>query len=440
MIKKIVRPSILPGFMELLPSDQILFNKMMDTIRKNYEKFGFVPFDTPTIEKSEVLLAKGGGETEKQVYRFLKGDSDVTLRFDLTVPLARYVAQYFPDLVFPFRRYQIAKVFRGERNQKGRFREFYQCDIDIVGNGKLSIINDAEIPSIIYSTFCDLGFEAFTIRINNRKLLNGFFDALGVVNPSEVLRIIDKLDKTGVLAARDELYNIGIDSTNIDQILAFIHIEGSNREKLEALQNLHIKNELFQCGIKELSQVIGYIKNFQVPEKNYCIDLSIARGLDYYTGTIYETILDEYPSIGSVCSGGRYDNLAEYYTTQRLPGVGISIGLTRLFYQLREADIIKSNPTSTLSQVLVIPMDDCVDYSITVASQLRDKGIISQLYSDEGKLAKKIGYADKLGISYVILIGENEMQCAMITLKNMQTGFQELISLENAVIKILNNI
>lgn len=435
--KKILKPSILPGFMELLPSDQILFNNMMDTIRRNYEKYGFIPIDTPLIEKSEVLLAKGGGETEKQIYRFTKGDTDMSLRFDLTVPLARYAAQHFSELTFPFRRYHIGKVYRGERNQKGRFREFYQCDIDIIGNGKLSIINDAEIPCVIYSTFKDLDFGSFTIRINNRKVLNGFFEYLNANNKAEVLRVIDKLDKIGKEAVCEELLKLGLCKETVEKIINFIKIKGSSSEIIKSLKDLNIDNKMFAEGIDELEKVVYYMKCFDVPEEYFIIDLTIARGLDYYTGTVYETVLNDYPSIGSVCSGGRYDNLAEYYTLQKLPGVGISIGLTRLFYQLREAKIIGQSQASTPAQVLVIPMDDnTVDYSIKVCSTLRNNSIVSQLYCEEGKIGKKFAYADKLGIPNVIVIGTDEFTNSKVTLKDMKKGEQYTISIEDAIQKI----
>ncbi|MCM8709623.1 histidine--tRNA ligase [Clostridium sp. SYSU_GA19001] len=436
MANQIVKPSTLPGFIEWLPADQIAFNKMMDTIRKNYEKYGFIPVDTPVIEKSEVLLAKGGGETEKQIYRFTKGDSDLSLRFDLTVPLARFVAQHMNELNFPFRRYQIGKVYRGERNQKGRFREFYQCDIDIIGNGKLSIINDAEIPSIIYSTFTDLGFDSFTIHINNRKVLNGFFDAAGVENKMETLRIIDKLDKIGIEAVKNELKELGLSDGAIERIEQFINISGSSDEVLEGLKNLNIQNEEFVLGLQELSKVVYYIRQFGVPDKNFMIDLKIARGLDYYTGTVYETILNDYPGIGSVCSGGRYDNLAEYYTAQKLPGVGISIGLSRLFYQLKEAGFFKESTSSTLTKVLVVPMDENVSYSIKVSNELKKAGIITEVYFEEGKFAKKLNYANKLGIPYVIIIGEDEIASNVLTLKNMSTGEQLKLTVEEIINKI----
>jgi len=434
MSKNIVKPSTLPGFMELLPKDQILFNKIKDTIRKTYESFGFIPIDTPLIERSEILLAKGGGETEKQIYRFTKGDTDMALRFDLTVPLARYVAQHFPNLTFPYRRYHIGKVYRGEKSQRGRFREFYQCDVDIIGNGKLSVVYDAEIPSIIYATFRNLGFEDFTVKINNRKVLNGFFASLNISSTVDVLRSIDKLEKIGDRGVRAELKEVGLPESTVDKILSFIKIQGSDGEKLEALKALDIANEIFREGIEELETVIEYVKSFGVPEKNYMIDLTIARGLDYYTGTVYETFLDDYPEIGSVCSGGRYDNLAEFYTIQKLPGVGISIGLTRLFYQLKEAGLLEGDAPSTLTKVLVVPMDEtCNEYSIKVANILREEGIVSEVHFEEAKVGKKLNYANKLDIPYVILIGEDEIRRQMVSLKDMKTGDQELITIEEAI-------
>jgi histidyl-tRNA synthetase len=432
MNNQIVKPSILPGFMELLPADQIQFNKLAEAIRKTYESFGFMPIDTPVIEKSEILLAKGGGETEKQIYRFLKGSNDLSLRFDLTVPLARYVAQNYNSLTFPFRRYQIGKVYRGERNQKGRFREFYQCDIDIVGNNSLSVLNDAEIPSIIYSIFHNLGFEDFTIKINNRKLLNGFFEALEIQDKGEVLSIIDKIDKIGVSIATQELLNSGLSSEVVNKILEFIGMSGSNEEILLLLQNLNISNESFKDGLSELSLVTKYVKLFGVPDNNFKIDLKISRGLDYYTGTVYETFLNEYPSIGSVCSGGRYDNLAEYYTKQKLPGVGISIGLTRLFYQLNEAGFFKNETSTSITKVLVIPLDNNIDYGISIAKALRDKGVITEIYLEDSKMVKKLGYANKLGIPFAILIGERESLDNTVTIKNMITGEQITVDVDAA--------
>jgi len=435
MTKKLVKPTTLSGFMELLPSDQILFNNIMDTIRENYEKYGFLPIDTPVIEREEILLAKGGGETEKQIYKFKKGDTDLALRFDLTVPLARYVSQHFSELTFPFRRYQIGKVYRGERSQKGRFREFYQCDIDIVGNQKLDIINDAEIPSIIYSTFKDLGFDEFIIKINNRKLLNGFFQWLGVEDTGQVLRIVDKLEKIGSEKVKKELREIGLQDEVVEKILEFMMINGSNSEILGKLKAMEVENESFNIGLEELSIVNKYVKTFGVPESNYSIDLTIARGLDYYTGTVYETFLDNYPDLGSVCSGGRYDDLAQNYTKQKLPGVGISIGLTRLFYQFREANIISSD-CNTLTKALIIPMIDYLEESIEIANYLRIKGIMTQVYLEKGKMGKKFSYADKLKIPYVLIIGPDEVAENKVSFRDMKTGEQSLLSLEEVSDKL----
>ena len=436
MTKQIITPSILPGFMELLPADQIVFNNMLDTIKKNYEKYGFIPVDTPMIEKSEVLLAKGGGETEKQIYRFNKGDNDLSLRFDLTVPLARFVAQHFGELTFPFKRYHIGKVFRGEKPQKGRFREFYQCDIDIIGNESLSVINDAEILSVIYSTFKALGFDDFTIRINNRKILNGFFESLKVSDKAEVLRTIDKLEKIGNEAVASELKAIGLSEYDANSVLRFVSIKGSCSDIIKNLNELEIDNDTFVEGVKELEAVLNYIASFKVPAANYTVDLTIARGLDYYTGTIYETILNQYPSIGSVCSGGRYDNLAQNYTNKKLPGVGISIGLTRLFYQLRAAGIVGETKKATPSKILVIPMQETMAQSLELSTKLREADIPTEIYFNEGKMGKKFSYADKLGIPYVIVIGEDEVKAGKFKLKNMETGEQNELELEQIIEKL----
>ncbi len=436
MTKQIITPSILPGFMELLPADQILFNNMLDTIKKNYEKYGFVPVDTPMIEKSEVLLAKGGGETEKQIYRFNKGDNDLSLRFDLTVPLARFVAQHFGELTFPFKRYHIGKVFRGEKPQKGRFREFYQCDIDIIGNESLSVINDAEILSVIYSTFKALGFDDFTIRINNRKILNGFFESLKVSDKAEVMRTIDKLEKIGNEAVAAELKAIGLSDEDANSVLRFVSIKGNCSDILNSLRELNIENDTFVEGVNELEAVLNYIAAFKVPAVNYTVDLTIARGLDYYTGTIYETILNQYPSIGSVCSGGRYDNLAQNYTNKKLPGVGISIGLTRLFYQLRAAGVVGETKKATPSKILVIPMQETMVQSLEISTKLRESDIPTEIYFNEGKMGKKFSYADKLGIPYVIVVGEDEVKLGKFKLKNMETGEQAELELEQIIEKL----
>lgn len=431
-----VIPKIMSGFMELLPEDQILFNELVDTIRTSYESFGFLPIDTPILECSEVLLAKAGGETEKQIYRFKKGENDISLRFDLTVPLARYVSMKYNDLVFPFKRYQIGKVYRGERPQKGRYREFYQCDIDVIGEN-LSLMYDAEILAVIYNTFKKLSFGEFTIHINNRKLLNGFFESLNLEMKSiDVLRIIDKIDKIGVSGVKEELSLIPITNEKIDKIIEFVSIKGNNTEIINSLQNLEIKNSTFITGLEELQKVIKEVKAFGLEENYYVIDLTIARGLDYYTGTIYETKLNDYPSLGSICSGGRYDNLTDYYTDKALCGVGISIGLTRLFYQLKEAGIIKSS-SKTLSKVLIIPFSqENMDYAIKISSLLRKNKIICDVYYEEKGLKQKLKYANRLGIPYVCIVGEDEEKQNKVTIKNMETGGQKTISLEEIISEI----
>lgn len=434
-MSQIVKPSTLPGFMELLPQEQILFNEMMTKIRSNFENHGFLPINTPNIEKSEVLLAKGGGETEKQIYRFQKGDTDMSLRFDLTVPLARYTVEHFNELSFPFRRYHIGKVYRGEKAQKGRFREFYQCDIDTIGNEKLDISNDAEFPVVIYHTFKDLGFDNFTIKLNNRKILNGFFASLEIDDMTSVLRAVDKFDKIGRENVIKELVENGVSQEAAEKILDFIAIEGSNEEIFAQLHDLKIENQTFKEGLEELEKVIAYIKDYDIPEANYNVDLKIARGLDYYTATVYETILNDYPKLGSVCSGGRYENLASYYTDKKLPGVGLSIGLSRLFYQLNEAKIIKAEKKS-LIDLIVIPMDGFLEEGIKLISKLRNKGVKCIVYTEEAKLKKKFKYADSLDIPYTIVLGEDEVKSGKYTLKNMKTGDQDLFELDQIVEKM----
>ena len=431
-----IEPRTLPGFMELLPKEQILFNKMKEKIQKSYEKFGFLPIDTPIIEMSDVLLAKAGGETEKQIYRFQKGDNDLALRFDLTVPLAKYVTEYYNDLSFPFRRYQIGKVYRGERPQKGRFREFYQCDIDIIGDGELSIINDAEMPAVIYSTIKDLGFEDFTICINNRKLLSGLFKELDLEDKSvDIMRIIDKIEKIGKENVIECLKDLELNEDQINDIINFIEISGTTEEKIDSLEKLNYTNEIFNEGLEELKQVVKYVKAFGVPNSNFKVDLTIARGLDYYTGTVYETFLNEYRELGSVCSGGRYDNLAEYYTDKKLPGVGISIGLTRLFYKLNELNALKEEQNS-ISKVLVVSMVEDNSKALEVATELRSENINAEVYLENKKIKAKFKYADRLAIPYVIVIGEDEIANNTVTLKNMQTGEQETLKIEEVIKKI----
>lgn len=431
-----VLPKTLPGFMELLPNEQILFNEMREKIQKTYEKFGFLPLDTPIIESSEVLLAKAGGETEKQIYRFNKGDSDLSLRFDLTVPLAKYVTEYYPNLTFPFRRYQIGKVYRGEKAQRGRYREFYQCDIDIIGENELSLINDAEMPSVIYNTFKELGFDDFTISINNRKILNGLFEYLELKDNSvDILRIIDKIDKIGKENVVKEIQELGINQEKIDTIMNFISITGDIEQTISSLRNLNISNELFELGVNELEEVAKNINLFGVPFENYKIDLTIARGLDYYTGTVYETFLNKYRQLGSVCSGGRYDNLSEYYTDKKMPGVGISIGLTRLFFQLTDNKIIEAG-NRAISKVMIVSMVDDFSKSIEVATKLREKGINTQVYTDKTKIKNQFKYANKLNIPYVIIIGEDEVRDNTVSLKNMETGEQVVMNIDEVIEKI----
>ena len=431
-------PRTLSGFMELLPAPQQQMERMMDILRRTYSLYGFTPLDTPVIEASEVLLAKGGGETEKQIYRFQKGDADLSLRFDLTVPLAKYVALHYNDLSFPFRRYQIGKVYRGERAQRGRFREFYQADIDIIGDGKLDIANEAEIPSIIYQTFTSLGLKRFQIRVNNRKILNGFYAMLGLTEVSgEIMRTVDKLDKIGPEKVRTLLVeNPDISDSDADEILKFIAITGTNTEVLEKLEGYRGRNQVFDEGLSELETVVKYLAAFGVPEDSFAVDLTIARGLDYYTGTVYETTLLDHPEIGSVCSGGRYDNLAEYYTDRQLPGVGISIGLTRLFYVLGEQGMLNPDLPTAPADVLILPMTEELTPAIELATRLRTAGIRTQLYTEQKKFKAKMNYADKLGVPYVVFLGEDEIAQGVVACKDMKTGEQTKLEAAATVYRI----
>ncbi|MCD7861634.1 MAG: histidine--tRNA ligase [Oscillospiraceae bacterium] len=425
-----IKPRTLSGFMELLPADQMKMEAFMETLRHTYALYGFTPLDTPVIESAEVLLAKGGGETEKQIYRFQKGDSDLALRFDLTVPLAKYVALNYAKLSFPFRRYQIGKVYRGERAQRGRFREFYQADIDIIGDGALDILNEAEIPSIIYRTFHALGLSKFVIRVNNRRILNGFYAMLGLSAQSgEIMRTVDKLDKIGAEKVRALLMeDCGVSPADADEILRFIAIGGGSAAVIAALEGYRGRNETFDRGLDELKAVTAYLPEFGVPEENFAVDLTIARGLDYYTGTVYETTLTEHPEIGSVCSGGRYDDLAGYYTDRALPGVGISIGLTRLFYVLQEQGMLSDAIVTASADVLVIPMTTDLALAIRTATTLRAADIRSQLYTEQKKFRARMTYADRMGFSFVILIGEDEIAQEKVTLKDMRSGEQITVS------------
>ena len=419
-------PRTLSGFMELLPAPQQQMERIMEVLRKTYSLYGFTPLDTPVIESSEVLLAKAGGETEKQIYRFQKGDADLALRFDLTVPLAKYVALHGGELSFPFRRYQIGKVYRGERAQRGRFREFYQADIDVIGDGKLDITNEAEIPSIIYQTFTRLGLKRFQIRVNNRKILNGFYAMLGLTEQSgAIMRTVDKLDKIGPDKVRELLLSdCGLREDQAAEILKFIAITGSNAEVLAALEGYMGRHELFDAGLSELKTVVKYLADFGVPEENFAVDLTIARGLDYYTGTVYETTLLDHPEIGSVCSGGRYDNLAEYYTDRQLPGVGISIGLTRLFYVLGEQGMLNPDLPTAPADVLVLPMTEDLAPAISLSTRLRGAGVRTQLYTEQKKFKAKMNYADKIGVPYVIFLGDDEIAAGVVACKDMKTGEQ----------------
>ena len=419
------KPRTLSGFMELLPQRQVQFDRMVELLRRSYSLYGFTPLDTPVIEASEVLLAKAGGETEKQIYRFLKGDTDLSLRFDLTVPLAKYVALHYGDLAFPFRRFQIGKVYRGERAQRGRFREFYQADIDIIGDGKLDIVNEAEIPSIIYQTFTSLGLKRFQIRVNNRKILNGFYAMLGLTQQSgEIMRTVDKLDKIGAAKVKELLVEGGVSEDSAQEILRFIGISGGNQAVLAALETYRGRNEVFDTGLDELTTVVKYLAAFGVPETHFAVDLTIARGLDYYTGTVYETTMLDHPEIGSICSGGRYDNLAEYYTDKQLPGVGISIGLTRLFFVLEDQGYLNDGLNTAPADVLLLPMTEDLSPAIALATQLREAGIRAQIHGEQKKFKQKISYADKLHIPYVIFLGEDEIQSGVAAVKDLATGEQ----------------
>jgi histidyl-tRNA synthetase len=444
----LIKPRTVPGVLELLPRDQIAFQRMLDIIRDNYERFGFLPVETPVMELSEVLLTKSGGETERQVY-FVQSTGalekaeagqlpEQALRFDLTVPLARYVAEHEHELHFPFRRYQIQRVYRGERAQRGRFREFYQCDIDVIGKDALSVRFDAELPAVIHSVFSDLAIGAFTIQINNRKLMRGFFEGLGVVDPEQqgaVLREVDKLDKRGPDYVRETLTGegFGLSADAVEKILDFVGIRSAGHaDALAQLDRLGQGSETFNQGIAELREVLGLVRAFGVPEANYAINLSIARGLDYYTGTVYETTLNDYPQIGSICSGGRYENLAGQYTKSHLPGVGISIGASRLFWQLREAGLIESAESSV--EVLVAQMDESrLSEYLKLASELRRAGINAEVQLESRKVAKQFQYADRAGIRFVLLLGEDEAARGVVAVKDMRKQEQFEVPREDLV-------
>ncbi len=437
------KPRTLSGFMELLPERQIQFDQMVALLRQIYSLYSFTPLDTPIIEASEVLLAKAGGETEKQIYRFTKGDNDLSLRFDLTVPLAKYVALHYAQLSFPFRRFQIGKVYRGERAQRGRFREFYQADIDVIGDGTLDIVNEAEIPAIIYHTFTTLGLRRFQIRVNNRKILNGFYAMLGLSERSgDIMRTVDKLDKIGSEKVAQLLTegDTGITQEQAQDILKFITIKGSQEEVLHSLTAYCNRNSTFDQGLDELNSVVKYLSAFGVPQEQFVVDLTIARGLDYYTGSVYETIMLDHPEIGSICSGGRYDNLAKYYTDKQLPGVGISIGLTRLFYVLQEQGYLNDQLPTAPADVLILPMTDDLTSAISFATLLREGGVRAQLYTENKKFKQKMSYADKLNIPYVVFLGEDEIIQNTISVKNMASGEQRTLPVAEAAGFIQNSL
>ncbi|MGJ7902034.1 histidine--tRNA ligase [Lysobacter sp. 1R34A] len=441
-----IKPRTPPGVMELLPRDQIAFQRMLDTIRRNFERFGFLPVETPVMELSEVLLTKSGGETERQVYFVQstgsleksaqsgeRGVPEMALRFDLTVPLARYVAEHEHELAFPFRRYQMQRVYRGERQQRGRFREFYQCDIDVIGKDSLSVRYDAELPAAIYAVFSELDIGPFTIQLNNRKLLRGFFEAQGVADgglQALVLREVDKLDKRGPDYVRETLTGpeFGLAADAVATILDFVAVRSnSHADALARLAALGEGNEALREGAAELREVLELIRALGVPEKNYALNFSIARGLDYYTGTVYETTLDDFPQIGSICSGGRYEDLASHYTKSKLPGVGISIGLTRLFWQLQEAGLVSTADSSV--QVLVTQMDDAhLPHCLAVANELRHGGLNTEVVMETSKLGKQFKYADRAGIRFVVVLGEDEIAKGTATVKDLRREDQFEVS------------
>ena len=438
-----IKPRTLSGFMELLPPGQVCFDAMVRKLQDSFSIYGFTPLDTPLMEAAEILLAKGGGETEKQVYTLRKGDNDLAIRYELTASLAKYVVLHYNDLVFPLRRYEIGKVYRGERAQRGRFREFYQADIDIIGDGSLDVLNEAEIPSIIYRCLTSLGLERFVIRVNNRKVLNGFFAILGIEPgiAGNVMRVVDKLDKIGV----DNLFgsltdDIGLSKSQADEIIDFITAKRecvgfaerlANRDKCDPFEILAAykgKNEVFDAGVRELESLWKHLNDFGVPASHFMIDISLARGLDYYTGTVYETYLIDYPEVGSVCGGGRYDDLAEYYTDRKMPGVGISLGLTRLFFILQDQGLLNDVFLTAPADVLVIPMTDDLSHSVKLATSMREAGLRVQIFSENKKFKAKVSYADKLGIPFVVFLGEDEVSKGLITVKDMMRGEQTTAS------------
>ena len=424
-----IKPSILPGFMELLPKEQLIFNDIVNKVTNVYSQNGFLPMDTPIIEKASVLLAKSAGETEKQVYSFKKGDKDLALRFDLTVPFARFVAQYYNDLTFPFKRYQIGKVYRGERNQRGRYREFYQCDVDVVGNGKLDIKNDALVVSTVYKALKSIGLGKFKIQMSNRKILKGILQELNVENDVEVMILIDKYDKIGKEKFTEDLIQlVGEEKSNfINKVMDF---SGDNETIIAELKTLTIENELYKKGVAELEEVIKYLTLFGVDKNFFKIDLKIIRGLDYYTGTVFETLIEGHEEFGSISSGGRYDNLAQNYTDNVLPGVGMSIGLTRLFFVLGEIGFLENYKLENNEKYLIVPIGDTFEFSMEVLAKLQQSGKTAEVYLENDKIKKKMNFANKLNMTKVILIGEDEAEAREVTIKDMDSGEQSKIKFE----------
>ena len=424
-----IKPSILPGFMELLPKEQLIFNDIVNKVTNVYSQNGFLPMDTPIIEKASVLLAKSAGETEKQVYSFKKGDKDLALRFDLTVPFARFVAQYYNDLTFPFKRYQIGKVYRGERNQRGRYREFYQCDVDVVGNGKLDIKNDALVVSTVYKALKSIGLGKFKIQMSNRKILKGILQELNVENDVEVMILIDKYDKIGKEKFTEDLIQlVGEEKSNfINKVMDF---SGDNETIIAELKTLTIENELYKKGVAELEEVIKYLTLFGVDKNFFKIDLKIIRGLDYYTGTVFETLIEGHEEFGSISSGGRYDNLAQNYTDNVLPGVGMSIGLTRLFFVLGEIGFLENYKLENNEKYLIVPIGDTFEFSMEVLAKLQQSGKTAEVYLENDKIKKKMNFANKLNMTKVILIGEDEAEAREVTMKDMESGEQSKIKFE----------
>lgn len=427
MKKNFIKPSILSGFMELLPREQEIFNDITNKILNVYESNGCLGIDTPIIEKAEVLLAKSGGETEKQVYSFEKGKNNLALRFDLTVPFARYVAQHYSDIVFPFKKYQLGKVYRGERNQRGRYREFYQCDVDVIGKDKLSIENDAWVISLASKAFKAINLPNYKFKLSNRKILKGILEELKLSNTQEIMTLIDKYDKIGVEKFNEELIDL-IGKEKSEYISKVLEIKGSNEAILEELLKFTINNDDFINGVSELKRVKATLNILGVNDEEFEFDLKIIRGLDYYTGSVFETFLVGNENYGSICSGGRYDNLAENYTNNVLPGVGISIGLTRLFFVLKEIGFVDNYNLKSKVDYLILPVGDTLKYCGEIKRDLEAKGYGVDIYFDENSLKKKISYADKLGVQNVIFVGEEEVKNDLIKIKNMESGEEKVIS------------